>query len=169
MILFAGCAGADCGSVTMTASTSTITRIADFIFGLLSKIKTGADTQRVAAKFTGFRHVPVPARKTEVTPVSGGQKGHDVGSSPQRYTRLNPALRRNCSRKEWAKGAPPMERPAAHTMRAPLRADQFTERRGDPRTGLGDRAGRPADRGTHRRSGRSTGHGGYRHSRAECP
>ena len=40
---FARCAGADCGSVTMTASTNTITRIADFIFGLLSKIKTGAD------------------------------------------------------------------------------------------------------------------------------
>jgi hypothetical protein len=43
MISFAGCAGADCASVTMTASTNTITRIADLIFGLLSKIKTGAD------------------------------------------------------------------------------------------------------------------------------
>jgi len=55
---FARCAGADCGSVTMTASTNTITRIADFIFGLLSKIKTCADTQRAAAKFTDFGTSP---------------------------------------------------------------------------------------------------------------
>jgi hypothetical protein len=32
---FARRAGADCGSVTMPASTNTITRISDFIFGLL--------------------------------------------------------------------------------------------------------------------------------------
>jgi hypothetical protein len=34
-MMSAGCADADCGSVTMPASTNTI--IADFIFGLLSK------------------------------------------------------------------------------------------------------------------------------------
>ena len=38
----AGCAGTDCGSVTMAASTNTITGIADFIFGLLFEITTAA-------------------------------------------------------------------------------------------------------------------------------
>jgi hypothetical protein len=37
-MMSAGFAGEDCGSVTMPASTNTITGIADFIFGLLAVV-----------------------------------------------------------------------------------------------------------------------------------
>ena len=77
MISFADCAGADCGNVTMTASTNTITLIADFIFGLLSKIKTGADTNALPLNSPDFGTSQRQLEKRRLPQFPGAKEGHD--------------------------------------------------------------------------------------------